>query len=73
MYVTKQKNTDIEAARDRPENVGVTQIEVTPAMVMAGVSALEAYRDAFADPQLVAAVYTAMALEASPEAPEKNP
>jgi len=37
MYVTKQKNTDIEAARDRPENAGVAQIEVTPAMIEAGL------------------------------------
>jgi hypothetical protein len=34
--------------------------EVTPEMIEAGVIALELYREAFGDPQLVQAIYTAM-------------
>lgn len=37
MYVTKQKDSDIQPERDRPENESGVPVEVTPEMIEAGL------------------------------------
>jgi hypothetical protein len=61
-----------EARQGGEAGDGMTSIEVTAEMINAGVCALEAYRDAFGDPQLVRAVYIAMVLEKNREVPESE-
>jgi hypothetical protein len=54
--MTKQESTDIELGRDRP-----VEIEVTPAMIEAGVTVYEQLCQTYPDYLLVKEIYSAMA------------
>lgn len=65
MYFAKEDESGSREQRDRPEdNAGVPRIEITPAMIEAGLQACERWRpgsaDAYGTNMMICDVYKAM-------------